>query len=122
MSERLAQIDMEIRRELSRLIPGLKDPRVQGLVSVSRVETARDLSACKVFISALERSAEVIAGLKSASGFLRRELGHALSLRHTPVLVFVRDESIKEGARILSLMEKAVRPDMPDKAGEKDDE
>lgn len=118
MNSRLAQIDMEIRREMSRLIPGLKDPRVHGLVSVSRVDTSRDLSSCRIYISALERPAEVMAGLKSASGFLRRELGHALSLRHTPELVFVLDESIKEGARILSLMESAA----PDKIKENDDE
>jgi ribosome-binding factor A len=103
---------MEIRRELSRLITMLKDPRVSGVVSVSRVETARDLSACKVYVSALERSQEVIKGLKSASGFLRRELGGALRLRHVPELVFVNDESIKQGAHILALLEKTK--DTPD--------
>lgn len=101
---------MEVRRELSRLISSLKDPRVKGVVSVSRAETARDLSACKVYISALERPAEVIAGLKSASGFLRRELGRALSLRHVPELVFIRDESIKEGAHILKLLASDAKP------------
>ena len=119
---------MEIRRELSRLIALLKDPRVQGVVSVSRAETARDLSACRVYISALERPAEVIAGLKSASGFLRRELGRALSLRHVPELVFVRDESIREGAHILKLLETDAKPkDGAETAGpgighEKDDD
>ena len=101
---------MEIRRELSRLIPMLKDPRIAGVVSVSRVETARDFSASKVYISALERPEAVVAGLKSASGFLRRELGQTLTIRHTPELIFIRDESIKEGARILELLERETGP------------
>ena len=109
MNNRLSQIDTEIQREMSSLLRQIKDPRVHGLVSVVRVETARDLSQCKVYISALEDHAQVMKGLASATGFLRRGLSSALNLRHTPQLIFVQDESIKEGVHLLSLLNQTVK-------------
>ena len=79
---RIGRINEEMQRELSALIRQLKDPRVNasGMVSVTRVETASDLRYAKVYVSALDKSREkdVLKGLKSASGFLRREIGGAL--------------------------------------------
>lgn len=76
-SSRIGRINEEIMRELSTAIRGLKDPRVQGLISITGVETAPDLRTAKVYVSVFDksRSAEVLKGLKSAGGYLRRQLG-----------------------------------------------
>ncbi len=105
-SNRIGRINEEIQRELSALIRTVKDPRVHGMVSVTAVDTTPDLRYAKVFVSVLDKSdiSEVIKGLKSASGYLRRELGSALSLRYTPELIFQRDDSIDKGAHILKLL------------------
>lgn len=105
-SNRIGRINEEIQRELSTLIPNVKDPRVSGMVSVTAVETTNDLRYAKIFISVLDKrdSAQVLKGLKSASGYLRRELGHALKLRYTPELVFERDDSIDIGTHVLELL------------------
>lgn len=109
-SNRIGRINEEIQRELSALIRTIKDPRVSetGMVSVTAVETTPDLRYAKVYVSALdkEQSTAILKGLRSASGYLRRELGHALQLRYTPELVFERDDSIDKGAHILELLRK----------------
>ncbi len=104
---RMGRINEEIQRTLSALIRTVKDPRVHGLISVTAVDTTADLKYAKVYISVLDQSDvdEVIKGLRSAAGYLRRELGHALSLRATPELTFIRDDSMRKGAHILELME-----------------
>ena len=81
-------------------------PPVHGLVSITHVETTPDLRYAKVYVSVLDQSdvKEVIRGLKSAGGYLRRELGRALSLRYTPELVFQADDSIEKGSHILKLL------------------
>lgn len=106
-SNRIGRINEEIQRELSNLIRGVKDPRVHGLVSLTAVETTPDLRYAKVFVSVLDQSDvnEVVKGLKSASGWLRRELGSVLSLRYTPELIFQRDDSMAKGAHILEIIE-----------------
>ena len=80
---RMGRINEEIQRAMAELIRSVKDPRVRGLISVTAVETTPDLKYAKIYISALDQSDvdQVIKGLKSASGYLRRELGHTLSLR-----------------------------------------
>ncbi len=107
-NNRIGRINEEIQRELSDLIRTVKDPRVHGLVSITAVETTPDLRYAKVFVSVLDKSDvnEVIKGLKSAGGYLRRALGGALTLRYTPELLFERDDSIDKGAHILELIEK----------------
>ena len=107
-STRMGRINEEIQRALSDLIRTVKDPRVQGLISVTAVETTADLKYAKIYISVLDKSNanDVLKGLKSASGYLRRELGHALSLRSTPELTFLRDDSIDKGAHILEIIER----------------
>ncbi|MDR0326057.1 MAG: 30S ribosome-binding factor RbfA [Oscillospiraceae bacterium] len=98
---RIGQINGEILRVLSDRVPRCKDPRIDGLVSVVRVDTTSDLSLCRVYVSSLGGGADMAKGLKSASGYLRRELGKELQLRHTPELEFIVDRSIEEGSRIL---------------------
>ena len=116
-SNRIGRINEEIQRELASLIPNVKDPRVSGLISVTAVDTTPDLRYAKIYISVLDKSdcAQVLKGLKSASGYLRRELGHALQLRYTPELTFVRDDSIDQGAHILDLLRNpnVVKPANP---------
>jgi len=116
-SNRIGRINEEIQREMSSLIRNVKDPRVTGMISVTAVETTPDLKFCKIFISVLDKSdvAQVLKGLKSASGFLRRELGRTLNLRNTPELTFVRDDSIDKGAHILDMLRnpEVVKPANP---------
>ena len=104
---RMGRINEEIQRTLSELIRTVKDPRVHGLISITAVDTTADLKYAKVYVSALDQSdmKEVIKGLKSASGYLRRELGHTLSLRATPELTFIQDDSMAKGAHILKIIE-----------------
>lgn len=106
-SYRLGRINDDIKKEIASMIPTLKDPRIHGMISVTRVDTTSDLRYCKVYVSALDKSdmADVIRGLKSASGFMRRELGQRIKLRYTPELTFIADNSIDEGAKIIKLME-----------------
>ena len=127
-SNRIERINEEIQRQISADIRRLKDPRVSGsgMVSVTRVDTTGDLRYAKIYVSVLDKSQEkdVLKGLKSAGGFLRRELGSALGLRYTPELIFEADDSIAYGAHILEVMhdvEKADaqrRIDHPESAGE----
>ena len=107
-SNRIGRINEEIQRELSSLIRTVKDPRVHGLVSITAVDTTPDLRYAKIFVSVLDKSdvKEVVKGLRSAGGYLRRELGRSLQLRYTPELTFVADDSIADGAHILELIEK----------------
>jgi ribosome-binding factor A len=113
----MGRINEEIQRELAALIRQVKDPRVTGMVSVTAVETTPDLRYAKVFISALDKgdSAQVLKGLRSASGWLRRELGRALQLRYTPELQFQQDDSIDKGAHILDMLRdpQVVKPANP---------
>ena len=107
-SNRIGRINEEIQRELAAQIRRLKDPRVSqtGMVSITRVDTTGDLRYSHVYISVLDKSQEkdVLKGLKSAAGFLRRELGASLRLRYTPELQFIADDSIQYGAHILEVL------------------
>ena len=110
-SNRLGRINEEVQHALSDLIRQLKDPRVQTMLTVTRVETTPDLRYAKIFISVLEeqKAAGAMQGLKSAGGWLRRELGSRLQLRYTPELVFVLDDSLKYGAHMFDLLTKLER-------------
>ena len=105
-SNRIGRINEEIQRELGALFRTVKDPRVHGLVSITHVETTPDLRYAKVYVSFLQedRAAEALKGLKSASGYLRRELGSVLRLHHTPDIQWALDDSITYGARMLALI------------------
>ena len=106
-SNRIGRINEEIQKELANLIRNLKDPRVQDtMISITHVETTPDLRYAKVYVSFLqeERAKDAMAGLKSAGGYLRRELGSALNLRYTPELNWALDDSITYGAKMLKLI------------------
>ena len=106
-SNRIGRINEEIQKELSNLIRNLKDPRVQDtMISITHVETTPDLRWAKVYVSFLqeEKAADALKGLKSAGGYLRRELGSALNLRYTPELNWALDDSITYGAKMLKLI------------------
>ena len=106
-SNKLARTNDDIQLVLSKLLREIKDPRInQGRLSVTRVETTGDLKYCKVWISVLglANEKEFKKGLRSASGWLRRELGNSLKLRNTPELIFELDHSIEYGAHINELI------------------
>ena len=106
-SNRIAIINEEIQKELSALLRSVKDPRVQDvMISITRVETTPDLRYTKVYVSFLqeEKANEAMKGLKSAAGFLRRQLGSNLRLRYAPEIVWTLDDSITYGARMLGLI------------------
>ena len=106
-SNRIGRINEEIQKELASLLRNLKDPRVQDtMISVTHVETTPDLRYAKVYVSFLEedKAKDALKGLKSAGGYLRRELGRALNLRYTPELVWALDDSITYGAKMLKLI------------------
>ena len=106
-SNRINRINEEIQKELSSLLRNVKDPRVQDtMISITRVETTPDLRYTKVYVSFLqsEKADEAMKGLKSAAGFLRRQLGTNLKLRYAPEIVWALDDSITYGAKMLNLI------------------
>ena len=117
-NNRIGRINEEIQRELASLMRSLKDPRLQsGLLTITHVDTTPDLRYSRIFVSALnkDQEKEMLKGLKSAAGYLRRELGAALKLRYTPELQFVADDSIQQGAHILEMLRNpnVVKPPNP---------
>ena len=106
-SNRILLINEEIQKELSSLLRTVKDPRVQDImISITRVETTPDLRYTKVYVSFLqsEKADEAMKGLKSAAGYLRRQLGSNLKLRYAPEIVWALDDSITYGAKMLKLI------------------
>ena len=126
-SNRIGRINEEIQRELSALLRTLKAPRLQGgLLTITRVDTTSDLRCARIYVSALDKDQEkeMMRGLRSASGYLRRELGMALSLRYTPELQFIADDSIRQGAHILEMLRdpNIVKPPVNDHIHLEEDE
>ena len=106
-SNRIHLINEEIQKELSALLRTVKDPRVQDvMISITRVETTPDLRYTKVYVTFLQedKAQEAMKGLKSAGGYLRRELARNLKLRYTPEIVWSLDDSITYGAKMLKLI------------------
>ncbi len=112
-NNRTQRISEEVLRALASAIRSVKDPRLQnGLVSITRCEVTGDLRYAKVFISVLgseDDAKEVMRGLKSASGWLRREVGSRVQLRYAPELVFTLDHSITHGAHISEVLHRLDR-------------
>lgn len=125
-SHRADRLNEDIMRELCAIIRTLKDPRISPLISVVRVEVTNDLSFATCYVSCIEgfdKTLESVKGLKSASGYIRRELGKALELRHVPEPRFVADNSIERSAKINKLL-IGIRPEggYPEGTDEPEDE
>ena len=109
------RINGEVQKVLSEIIRGeIKDPRISPLTSVVSVSVAPDLKTCKAFISVLgneEAQEKTMAGLKSAVGYVRRQLAKELNLRNTPEITFVLDQSIEYGVNMSKMIDDVVRKD-----------
>lgn len=120
---RIDRTTEDIKRELTAIFKMVKDPRVADcFISIIRVEVTNDLSYCTVYFSVIEgmeRAKEALKGLKSASGFIRRELGHRLHLRHTPELIFKATDSVEYSANISRILnELDIKKDDSDEDAE----
>lgn len=107
------RVNAEVLRELSNILrDGIKDPRVAPMTSVVAVEVAPDLKTCKAYISVLgdeKTQQDTIAGLKSAEGYIRRELARRVNLRNTPEIRFIVDQSIEYGVNISRKIDEVTR-------------
>ena len=104
---RIDRVSEDIRREITSVIRELKDPRVQCMLTVVRVDVSSDASYAKVYVSAMEGldTAKVaVKGLESATGYIRRRVGEALHLRKTPEIKFVADNSVEYGMGISKIL------------------
>lgn len=109
------RINGEVQKELAEIIRGeIKDPRISPLTSVISVEVAPDLKTCKAWISVYgdDRVAEdTLAGLRSAEGYIRRELARKINLRNTPEIRFIVDQSIAYGVKMSKLIDEVAKSD-----------
>ncbi|HUM82383.1 MAG TPA: 30S ribosome-binding factor RbfA [Lachnospiraceae bacterium] len=106
------RINEEVAHELSMILRDLKDPRIDVMTSVMDAVVATDLKTCKVYVSVLgdeQAKKETMEGLRSAEGYIRRELAHTLNLRNTPELTFVLDRSIERGIEMSKLIDSVVK-------------
>ena len=113
MSQRIERISEEFQKALAECIRTLKDPRVRELmISVTRCEVTGDLRYAKAFISVFgseQQKKDAMRGLKSASGYLRREVAARIRLRYAPEIIFVADDSIVHGAHINQMLNDLER-------------
>lgn len=107
------RINMEVQRELSEIIRlEIKDPRIHPMTTVVDVQVTPDLKYCKAFISILgdeEAGKATIEGLKSAEGYIRRELARRVNLRNTPEIKFILDQSIEYGVNMSRLIDEVTK-------------
>jgi ribosome-binding factor A len=117
MSRRNDRVNELLRHEISRLLTlEIKDPRLNGVISITQVSTSSDLRIARVFLSVMgdtEAKKDALEGIRSAASFLRRELRPRLSLRYIPFLKFELDESLEEAEHILGIMD-SIREDQPE--------
>ncbi|MBE5866019.1 MAG: 30S ribosome-binding factor RbfA [Lachnospiraceae bacterium] len=106
------RVNGEVQRVLAEIIRGeIKDPRISPLTSVVAVEVAPDLKSCKAWISVLggeEQRKDTLAGLKSAEGFIRRQIAKTINLRNTPEITFVMDQSIEYGVNMSHKIDEVI--------------
>lgn len=116
MSRRTDRVNEQLREEISTLLARqIKDPRLKGVISITRVVSSGDLRSARVFISVMGNEKTRLAaldGIQSAATFLRRELRDRINLRHIPFMTYHLDDSLEEAAQVLRLMDK-VRTDEP---------
>ncbi|MDD6056655.1 MAG: 30S ribosome-binding factor RbfA [Clostridiales bacterium] len=107
------RVNEEVLRELANMIRGeIKDPRIHPMTSVVAVDVAPDLKACKAYISVLgdeEAAKNTLAGLKSAEGYIRRELARTINLRNTPEITFILDQSIEYGVKMSKMIDEVTK-------------
>jgi ribosome-binding factor A len=106
------RVSEDIRREIAAMIRELKDPRIQGMLTVVNVDVSSDASYAKVYVSAMEgieTAKTAVKGLTSATGYIRREIGKRLHLRKTPELKFIADDSIEKGMKITGMLNSIVK-------------
>ena len=121
---RINRVTEDIKRELSAIFRTLKDPRISPMLTVLRVDVSNDLSYATVHVSTIdgeESTKASVKGLKSAQGYIRRELGAALHLRHVPELRFVADNSIAYSAEINQILHSLHLEEEPAGSDELDD-
>lgn len=112
---RLDRVNEDIKREISDIVRNLKDPRIRGIISIVKVEVSQDLSYAKIFVSDVGGDAEeAVKGLKSAAGFIRKELASRMHIRKTPELKFFRDDSIEKSARIAKMLNDITKDEHKD--------
>ncbi len=116
MSRRTDRVNEQLREEISTLIARqIKDPRLNAVISITRVVTSGDLRSATVFISVMgkqENRQAALDGIRSAASFLRRELRNRINMRHTPFMTYQLDDSLEEADQVLRLMDQ-IRPDDP---------
>ncbi len=114
---RLNRINDEIKKEVSQIINyEVKDPRLEEFITVVRVETTNDLYHCKIFISVFggdEKVKKVLEGLRSAKGFIKREIARRINLRQTPELQFLHDDSLEHAIKINQIISKISKEMTP---------
>ncbi|MEG1441659.1 MAG: 30S ribosome-binding factor RbfA [Oscillospiraceae bacterium] len=104
---RIDRISEEVKKELSAVIRDIKDPRLPNMISVVAVSVTKDLKFAKAHISILgdeKVKKDGMAALKSASGFIRKEIGHRINLRNTPEFTFIEDDGIEYGSHINEIL------------------
>lgn len=114
MQNRINRINEEMKKEVSAIIRELKDPRINEMTSVIAADVAKDMRHAKLYISVLgdgESQKATMQGLKSAAGFIRKEVGQRLGLRNTPELDFALDHSIEYGAKINKILNNLEKKD-----------
>ena len=113
MSRRTDRINEQLREEISMLLTrSIKEPRLNGVISITRVVSSSDLRSARVYISVMgnrQAKEEAIAGIQSAASFLRRELRDRINMKHTPFLTYALDDSMEEADQLLRLMNQ-VKP------------
>ena len=108
------RVNQEVAHELAGIIRDLKDPRISFMTTVMDAYVAPDLKTCKVYISVMgdeQEKKDTMAGLKSAEGYIRRELAHSLNMRNTPELTFILDRSIERGVEMSKLIDEVMSMD-----------
>lgn len=113
--KRLKRIESELKKEISILINSdIKDPRIAPITSITEINLTNDLQSAKIYISILGdefAKSETMEGLKNSTGFIKRELGNRMNLRHIPDLKFILDTQIEQAIHIESLIDRVIKQD-----------
>ena len=114
MSRRTDRINEQLREEISMLLTrSIKDPRLNGVISITRVVSSNDLRSARAYVSVMgndQTKQEALAGIRSAASFLRRELRDRINLKHTPFLTYELDDSMEAADQLIRLMNQ-VKPE-----------